>query len=56
MAAAGDALAHRITYLEQALAHLDALGPDQRLLAVTLSYEQAADLTATAGAQAPPLV
>ncbi|MFI2651814.1 hypothetical protein [Micromonospora fulviviridis] len=36
LAPASDALAHRITYLEQALAHLDSLGPDQRLLAVAL--------------------
>ncbi len=36
LAPASDALAHRITYLEQALAHLESLGPDQRLLAVTL--------------------
>jgi hypothetical protein len=36
LAPASDALAHRITYLEQALAHLDTVGPDQRLLAVAL--------------------
>ncbi|SCL56351.1 hypothetical protein GA0070603_2189 [Micromonospora chersina] len=36
LAPASDALAHRITYLEQALAHLDTLDPDQRLLAVAL--------------------
>ncbi|WP_435124431.1 hypothetical protein [Micromonospora tulbaghiae] len=36
LAPASDALAHRITYLEQALAHLDTLGPHQRLLAVAL--------------------
>jgi hypothetical protein len=36
LAPASDALAHRITYFEQALAHLDTLGPDQRLLAVAL--------------------
>lgn len=36
LAPVSDALAHRITYLEQALAHLDTLDPDQRLLAVTL--------------------
>ncbi|MEV0430589.1 hypothetical protein [Micromonospora sp. NPDC050495] len=36
LAPASDALAHRITYLEQALAHLDTLAPDQRLLAVAL--------------------
>ncbi|MEU5565541.1 hypothetical protein [Micromonospora musae] len=36
LAPASDALAHRITYLEQALAHLDTVGPEQRLLAVSL--------------------
>ncbi|MEU4477826.1 hypothetical protein AB0F68_07130 [Micromonospora sp. NPDC023966] len=36
LAPASDALADRITYLEQALAHIDSLGPDQRLLAVAL--------------------
>lgn len=36
LAPASDALAHRITYLEQALAHLDTLDPDQRLIAVAL--------------------
>ncbi|OKI45483.1 hypothetical protein A6A27_38065 [Micromonospora sp. CB01531] len=36
LAPASDALVHRITYLEQALAYLDTLDPDQRLLAVAL--------------------
>ncbi|SBT65657.1 hypothetical protein GA0070622_2658 [Micromonospora sediminicola] len=36
LAPESDALAHRITYLEQALAHLDTLDPDQRLLSVAL--------------------
>ncbi|MFI7523805.1 hypothetical protein [Micromonospora globbae] len=36
LAPASDALAHRITYLEQALAHLDTVGPNERLLAVSL--------------------
>ncbi|MBM0255848.1 hypothetical protein [Micromonospora sp. 4G55] len=36
LAPASDALAHRITYLEQALAHLETVSPDQRLLAVAL--------------------
>ncbi|WP_428962991.1 hypothetical protein [Micromonospora fluostatini] len=36
LAPASDILAHRITYLDQALAHLAALGPNQRLLAVTV--------------------
>ncbi|MFG1888087.1 hypothetical protein ACGFIR_09485 [Micromonospora sp. NPDC049051] len=36
LAPASDALAHRITYLEQALAHLDTLDTNQRLLAVAL--------------------
>ncbi|RKF20965.1 hypothetical protein D7I43_31645 [Micromonospora globbae] len=36
LAPASDALADRITYLEQALAHLDTVGPQQRLLAVSL--------------------
>jgi hypothetical protein len=31
-----DALAHRVTYLEQAHRHLQAAAPTQRLLAVTL--------------------
>ncbi|MEU4677915.1 hypothetical protein [Micromonospora sp. NPDC023737] len=36
LAPASDALAHRITYLEQALAHLDTVGPERRLLAISL--------------------
>ncbi|WP_433345506.1 hypothetical protein [Micromonospora sp. CA-111912] len=36
LAPASDFLAHRITYLEQALTHLDTLSPQQRLLAVSL--------------------
>ncbi|MER7894296.1 hypothetical protein ABTX15_31265 [Micromonospora sp. NPDC094482] len=36
LAPASDALAHRVTYLEQALAHLDSVDADQRLLAVAL--------------------
>jgi len=35
-APASDALAHRVTYLEQACRYLDNLEPDQRLLAVAL--------------------
>ncbi|MEU8299710.1 hypothetical protein AB0C04_20855 [Micromonospora sp. NPDC048909] len=35
-APASDALTHRVTYLEQALAHLDTVDADQRLLAVAL--------------------
>jgi len=35
-APASDALAHRVTYLEQARRHLDTVEPDQRLLAVAL--------------------
>ncbi len=36
LAPASDSLAARISYLEQALAHLDTVGPGQRLLAVAL--------------------
>jgi hypothetical protein len=36
LAPASDALADRTTYIEQALRHLDALAPDQRLIAVAL--------------------
>ncbi|MEV4481836.1 hypothetical protein [Micromonospora coxensis] len=36
LAPGSDTLAHRITYIEQALAYLGTLGPDQRLLAVAL--------------------
>ncbi len=36
LAPASDALTHRVTYLEEALRHLDTLEPGQRLLAVTL--------------------
>lgn len=36
LAPTGDALAHRVTYLEQAVRHLDTLEADQRLLAVAL--------------------
>ncbi|MDH6466055.1 hypothetical protein M2302_006261 [Micromonospora sp. A200] len=36
LAPASDALAHRVTYLEQALRYLDTVEPDQRLLAVAL--------------------
>lgn len=36
LAPASDALAHRVTYLEQAGRYLDTVEPDQRLLAVTI--------------------
>jgi hypothetical protein len=36
LAATSDALTHRITYLEQALRHLDTVAPHQRLAAVAL--------------------
>ncbi|MFC4148029.1 hypothetical protein ACFO0M_17375 [Micromonospora mangrovi] len=36
LAPVSDAFAHRVTYLEQALRHLDSVAPDQRLLAVAL--------------------
>ncbi|MFG1648397.1 hypothetical protein ACGFIE_00600 [Micromonospora sp. NPDC049275] len=36
LAPVSDALSHRVTYLEQALRHLDTLEPSQRLLAVAL--------------------
>jgi hypothetical protein len=36
LAPTSDAMAHRVTYLEQAGRHLDTVEPDQRLLAITL--------------------